>query len=83
MEESISYINLIGESSLVSEHLMWLMIGRTYLGKCWKSLKRSKLPIKGSESFGFNLMTVISHRQQTRGKEVCLTPPLMTSDSCH
>ena len=67
---------------------MWLMICRTYLGKCWKRLKRSKLPIKGSESFGFNLTTVISHRQQTGGKEVCLTPatddlwPYIPSAAC-
>ena len=50
-----------------------VMICRAYQGKCWQRLGRSKLLIKGSGSFGFNLMTVISHRQQTRGKEARLT----------
>lgn len=73
MGQSISYIYLVRESFLVSEHLMWLMICRTYLGKCWERLGRSKLLIKGSGSFGFNLMTVISRQQQTHGKEARLT----------
>lgn len=72
--KTISYSYFIRESSSVWEHQMWVMICRTHLGKRCQGLWKSHPLITGWGLFVFYLMTDISYRRQTWGKEACQTP---------